>query len=315
MVLRRRSFFTGLLTCALVSSSFAIAGVGIYWGNDYSLQMKDAKKEWLKFDDLKIGPTGIIGTLPTQLASGITGKDLPIYLTRTDWKRTLINGGLKVYVDVIPLLDAVELSTNFGLWEYDGSITYPKALTVRQGVTYKPGMSPDSLFQPVYETIPLTLENYGAGFGTLRKTPFMKLQFDFTVRKYILQFPPVLKTLKIYGGGGFSLNFANPVLNKTLVAEAMAESGESLKDASSLNDLTLFSQDKIIQAVVEKILANLMTPHPGLHIDLGVGVKFPVIPLGVYVDGKFLIPFDKMDPNVDLGGLGILLNSGICLSF
>ena len=44
-------------------------------------------------------------------------------------------------------------------------------------------------------------------------------------------------------------------------------------------------------------------------------IKIPVIPLGFYVDGRFLIPFDNMDPNVDLGGFGIVLNSGVSLSF
>ncbi|MBN1309025.1 MAG: hypothetical protein JXA18_13965 [Chitinispirillaceae bacterium] len=301
-----------LLTFVLVSSSFGVAGVGIHWGNDFTLRMEDVEQEWLSFDNLSIGDSGITGNLPPQLAGAITGKDLPIFLTRTDWKRTMINGGLKIYVDVIPVLDVVELSTNFGLWEYEGSITYPVGLTVVDNVNYATATNPEDIFTPVYDTIPFTLENYGAGFGTLRKTPYMKLGFDLTVRKFIFQFPPMVKMLKLYGGGGLSLNFATPVISKSLIEDAI---NANLESAATLTDLSLFSNEEVIEAVIKEILGNLMTPHFGLHLDLGVMIKIPVIPLGFYVDGRFLIPFDNMDPNVDLGGFGILLNSGISLSF
>jgi len=51
-----------------------------------------------------------------------------------------------------------------------------------------------------------------------------------------------------------------------------------------------------------------------MHFDLGASVKVPIIPLGVYVDGKFMIPFGQMDENVDIGGYGLLLNFGLSLS-
>jgi hypothetical protein len=316
MVQLRRGFSVALLVCAMVSTSFGIAGIGIHWGNDFSLYMEDAEKEWVAFEDLTIDNlAGIGGTLPDELASEISGRDLPIYISRTDWRNTRINGGLKVFIDVIPVLDALEFSTNFGLWEYDGSITYPTGLQVREGLDYSASMPPDSIFEPVYETGPLTLESYGFGLMGLRKTPYMKLQFDLTVRKYIAQLPPVVKILKIYGGGGVSLNFTTPVLSRQLVEDALAEAGRSLGDANSLNSLALFSEEEIIQAVVEQIYTNLMIPHFGMHLDLGVMIKIPVIPLGVYVDGKLMIPFGEMDKYVDVGGFGLLLNTGISLTF
>lgn len=315
MVQQHRGLRVALLIGALISSSFATVGIGIHWGNDFSLSMADKEKDWVAFEDLNIDTAGITGTIPAELLSGISGKNLPIYLSRTDWRNTRINGGLKVYVDVIPVLDAIELSTNFGLWEYDGSITYPTGLKVRDGLTYNSALQPDSIFEPEYTTVPLTLEEYGFGLMGLRKTPYMKLQFDLTIRKYLAQLPPVVKILKIYAGGGVSLNFATPVLSKNLVEDALANLGTSLGDVGSLDQLSLFSQDEIVKAVVEQIYQHLMTPHFGMHLDLGVMVKIPVIPLGVYVDGKFLIPFGAMDEYVDVGGLGLLLNSGISLSF
>ncbi|MBN1760931.1 MAG: hypothetical protein JW863_21570 [Chitinispirillaceae bacterium] len=319
MISWRRGFSVVLLLGMLVSSSFGIAGIGIHWGNDFTLHMED-KDEWVAFEDLNIDTAGITGTLPNALLSGISGSDLPIYISRTDWRNTRINGGLKVFIDVIPVLDAVELSTNFGLWEYDGSITYPTGLEYVGGANYANVTNPEELFTPEYDTLPITLENYDAGFGGLRKTPYMKLQFDLTIRKYIAQLPPVVKILKLYGGGGISLSFATPVLSKSLIEDAL---GESIEGVGNLDDLTnLFSEQNTLpsgqtpsEAIVKELLGRLMTPHFGMHIDLGVMVKIPVIPLGVYVDGKFMIPFGDMDKYVDIGGLGILLNSGISLTF
>ena len=72
---------------------------------------------------------------------------------------------------------------------------------------------------------------------------------------------------------------------------------------------------EVAKKIIKEITSNLMTPHWGCHLDLGVMVKLPVIPVGIYVDGKLMIPFDNMDKNVDLGGAGFLLNTGISLSF
>lgn len=312
MVQLRQGFSVALLVCAMVSTSFGIAGIGIHWGNDFSLYMED-KDEWVAFEDLNIDTAGITGTIPDDLFSGISGSNLPIFISRTDWRNTHINGGLKVFIDVIPVLDAMELSTNFGLWEYDGSITYPTGLEFIDGAEVGTVTNPEELFTPEYDTIPITLENYGAGFLGLRKTPYMKLQFDLTIRKYIAQLPPVVKILKLYGGGGISLSFATPILSKSLIEDAI---GESIEGIGNLNDLTnLFSNRNTSEAIVKEILGRLMTPHFGMHIDLGVMVKIPVIPIGIYVDGKLMIPFGDLDEYVDVGGFGILLNSGISLTF
>ena len=140
------------------------------------------------------------------------------------------------------------------------------------------------------------------------------LAFDLTIRKYIFQVPKMLKVLRLYGGGGLSLNFATPVLHRAIIEEAL---GTTLEQAFTLEglDADLFSNDEMMKKIIKEILSSLMTPHFGLHLDLGVMIKIPVIPLGFYVDGRFLIPFDNMDPNVDLGGFGIVLNSGVSLSF
>jgi hypothetical protein len=66
-----------------------------------------------------------------------------------------------------------------------------------------------------------------------------------------------------------------------------------------------------MKKVLEKIISDLMTPHMGMHLDVGVMLKLPVVPVGFYVDGKYMIMFGELDKNVKLGGNGLLLNGGI----
>ena len=90
MTYLRCGIFGVLLTLAVTSSSFGVAGVGLHWGNDFTLRMEDTEKEWLSFDSLNIGTAGISGTLPSELTTAISGKDLPIFISRTDWKRSTV---------------------------------------------------------------------------------------------------------------------------------------------------------------------------------------------------------------------------------
>jgi hypothetical protein len=169
-------------------------------------------------------------------------------------------------------------------------------------------------FTTTYGTMPITLDNFDLGYLGLKNTPYMKLNFDLTIRKYILRFPKPLKTLNLYGGAGASLIFATPVLSTKLVEDALGSQLNSTKSLAELKNGLLGNQD-IMKAVLDEITAQFMTPHWGAHIDLGVMIKIPVMPVGIYVDGKFMIPFTDLDKSVDVGGTGILLNTGISLTF
>lgn len=293
------------LTSALCFSTYAIAGIGIQWGNDFSMMMDDAVDLPLVFSQLKIG-TGI-----TNYTGIISGGSLPIYVNRTGWERKPFNIGAKFYIDIIPFIDAVELSSNYGAWEYKGSISYPTSMTYTGTGTSTPTAKD---FTTNYATMPITLDKFDMGYLGIKNTPYMKLNFDLTVRKYIVRFPKPLKTLNIYGGGGVSLIFATPVLSPKLVEDAL---GSQLNSTKSLAELQsgLFGNDKVMKAVLDEITSQLMTPHFGAHIDLGVMIKIPVMPFGIYVDGKFMIPFSDLDETTDVGGMGILINSGISLAF
>ena len=145
----------------------------------------------------------------------------------------------------------------------------------------------------------------------IQNTPYAKLQFDLTVRKYILRFPPVVKTVSLYGGGGASLFYATPVLSAGLIEKAIGENLQTVADVAKLKT-DLFGNTEIMQKVGNEFLKELFTPHWGAHIDVGVMVKFPFMPVGIYIDGKYLIPFEKMDSDVpSLKSNGILINGGI----
>ena len=76
----------------------------------------------------------------------------------------------------------------------------------------------------------------------------------------------------------------------------------------------LFNDQDLQKRIIDQIIDNMMTPHYGCHFDLGAMIKLPMIPLGFYVDGKYVIRFDKMDKYVDIGGSGFLVNIGAALA-
>lgn len=281
--------------------SSALVGIGLHYGLDFSLGMKNTTGlgDHVSFDSLKLDLN------PMGLAAVLVGKDIPAYISRTDWKSDFGFGG-KVYIDIIPFIDAVEISADFGLWEYDGAIWYPSALKSTANLA-----NPADTSNFVYSKEKLTLDQFGLSYLGLSNTPYAKLQLDATIRKYITRLPKTLKVFNLYGGAGLTVNFATPVLSHQLVQDVINENSSSNTDLSTL----VMANNTVMKGVVNKIIEGLTQPSYGAHIDLGFMVKIPVVPLGVYVDGKFMIPFGKLDKYVDIGGLGVLLNGGVALAF
>jgi hypothetical protein len=284
----------------------ALIGIGGHYGLDFTLGMKNTEGlgEHVTFDSLK---------LDLNQGSVLSGLEIPAYISRTDFKSDFAFGG-KIYIDIIPFIDAVEVSADFGLWDYVGKINYPFGL--KNPLVNTGNLADTANFN--YTSEKLTLDNFGLGYMGLKNTPYAKLQLDATVRKYIVRIPKMLKVLNLYGGAGLTVNFATPMLSSNLVQDVINENakGQFALAAGNTNLGTgLLGNDAIMKGVVEKIIAGLTQPSYGAHIDLGLMVKIPVVPIGVYVDGKFMIPFGELDKYVKLGGLGVLLNGGIALAF
>ncbi|MDR2727715.1 MAG: hypothetical protein LBB56_01185 [Chitinispirillales bacterium] len=288
-----------LFTVCAVSSSYAIAGLGFHWGLDFSMDMKNNPKDVVysvgdmgdMFDDMFDGDRN-----PTFSLLGINDDDAFLYVSRENWKRSAINFGGKAYIDIIPVIETIELSCSFGLWQYDGMINY---LTV-DGTNL------------IYESVPLGLDDVNLKYFSLSGTPYAKFQFDASVRKKVFALPANI--FRINAGAGASAHFATPLLSSKLIGDVL-----SSKSKFKPEDLAAGSFDKeLSKAIVEKIIDGLAEPAFGVHLLIGTQFKLPIIPAGIYADGKVMIPitkFEDSDAGKDLKGIGFLLNVGASLSF
>jgi hypothetical protein len=311
-------FLSVILISCFISPLFAIIGIGAHYGIDLTLKMDTKLMEQTTFDSLKFSLKGKgITSLPSKFdsLSILKGADIPVFINRKDWQNTGINMGGKIYVDVIPFINALEISGNFGVWQYDGSVIYPKSISVNPNASANSSKLSD-LAIVNYDTMVISLKqiNPDRFFWGVEKTPYAKLHFDATLRKYLLQTPPILKTFKIYAGLGATLDFATPMLSSGLIEKAVAS---TLKGTYTLDQMgpAVFSNPDVKRKILNTIIDDMLTPHWGCHLDLGTMIKVPMIPLGFYVDGKYIIRFDKMDKYVDIGGNGLLFNFGIALAF
>lgn len=316
----------GLCGLICTTTSYAVAGIGVHWGFDFSLRLGDTHQALTTGSFV---PSDMIQTIPAdQISRALPGVDadsllnllqgspvlageLPISLSRTGWDRYFLNIGGKAYLDIIPVIDAVEISMNFGLWQYNGVIRYPVGLN--QDLTIGeigPDMSYDELFQMA--EMPLTLERFGMSYFGLSGTPYARLHLDMTIRKSIIAKPSHSKLFKLYAGGGPSVHFATPVLSQAMIEDVI---GSTLEAAGS--DLTrlqeLFGSEEQMKLILEKIVDGLAVPKWGMHLVVGIHAKIPVLPVGLYGDAKLMIPFGDMDKDAPLKGYGFLFNTGLSI--
>jgi hypothetical protein len=310
----RRALMSFVAVGLLASPVAAVVGVGVHYGIDATLDMKDLRGESLEFLHFQLNtveqfaPSQFdISLLPQHLRdmTTISGKDIPLYVDRIDWKRSPLNIGGKVYIDAIPVIDAIELSMNFAMWEYLGQIRYPNGVDPAKLTT---AQHLADVF--TYDSLPVTLDQFDIGYGPLHQTPYTKLHFDLTVRKNVIKVPKKMKIFRLYAGGGATLAFATPLLSTSLVEKAL---GSDL-DVTDFNQLmSVVNVQDNQRKILDEIINSLMTPHFGMHLVVGTMIKLPVIPLGFYVDGKLMIPFGDIDENLDRAGFGFLVNGGVTL--
>jgi len=316
----KKKVLTGILSALLASTSFGAAGFGAHWsGLDFSVTMDDAVNQAVTFEGLTLDRSfGFSGAFAGSLPTTFDANEIPIYVDRSGFEHHPASFGAKFFIDVVPLIDAIELTANFGVWQYDGMVRYPSSIATNANpgtVTSLIELEQQNLVTVQYDTLDLTLEGNGQSFMGLTGTPYAKLQFDLGFRKFI-KLPVIHKVLKTYAGGGFSLIFATPGASAGLISDAIGDA-MSAQTAQSILDLTtnLGPNSTAGRDIIDEILARLFTPHFGLNIQAGVMLKPPVIPFGLYVDGKFNIPFGELDEDAGVKGLGFLLNMGVALAF
>jgi hypothetical protein len=296
-----------VLGTAIFFPAFPLAGVGAHYGFDLSLTMEDALKEQASLGDLRLDTAFFGGTNPGFTKRYLSGADLPVYIERTNWERHWFNLGGKVFLDIIPFINTLELSVNYGMWQYQGKIIYPTSINFTGTLT--------NPFSITYDTTMITMKDLGLSNIFVKNTPYAKLQFDLTARKTFLKFPPVVNIFKLYGGAGMSLFFATPLLSAGFIEKTLGNTLAAVTDVNNLQNALFGQNNSNMKKIGEQFMKEVMTPHMGMHFDLGVQLKFPVMPFGIYIDGKFLIPFGNLDKNVSsFKSTGLLINSGISFS-
>jgi hypothetical protein len=314
-----RQYFLRIALCissiaAFTFPAFAIMGVGVHYGYDLSLSMADKIGEQAPLNDLNLDVSKF-GTVPNGYTKTfLTGKDLPITIDRKNFERNAFDIGGKIYVDVIPFINVLELSANYGMWQYQGQIKYPTSITFNTAsATNEQNIKDIATIK--YDSTMVTLKDLGLSNPFLNETPYAKLNFDLTVRKYIVQFPPVLNTVKIYGGLGASLIYATPVLSAGFIDKAIGSTLSNTTDVSNLQSAVFGQNSSAMKTLGNEFFKELFTPHWGAHLDLGAMIKIPIMPVGIYIDGKYMIPFGQLDDNVsELKSTGLLFNAGLAFA-
>ncbi len=281
----RKVLATAAIVSTLVTPSFAIVGAGFHWGFDFTSSMTDNPKDDIyTVKDLKLDANlGIDETMSF------------LNLSRTEFERTPINFGGKIFFDMLPI--EFELSVNMGVWQYEGALNY-----ISSDVTNLVNQT------PVYTSSPITIKEFsGMNFFGVEQTPYGKFLVDLSVKKTFEKVPVVKPSI----GLGASLNFATPVLSSDLVKSALnlTEDISEMVDNGELQKL-LANPDNM-KKILDEILDGAKDPFPGMHFLIGLKVKPPILPLALYADGKYMFIFDNKQESLGIESKGLYLNIGL----
>lgn len=167
--------------------------------------------------------------------------------------------GVKAWLE-LPLLPVeFEAASNLAWGSYKSSMTYSDGTNTT--------------------VIPVDIPSPLAGMGEDKgSTPYVNLLTDLTIRYPFLQLPPVLHTLKLYVGAGVTHVLATRVIDKKDIKstfESADSAGFFVNNQPNTAGATKMVEDNILQSTF------------GGHISVGAQVKIPVLPIALFVDGKW----------------------------
>lgn len=107
------------------------------------------------------------------------------------------------------------------------------------------------------------------------QTPYFSMLNDLTLRYPILQLPPLspIQPLKIWVGGGLTYAIASRVVDESDLQSIYGAAGSYTTQAAAR---TTF-------------INNLTTNTWGGHLAVGAQLKIPVIPVALFIDGKWYL--------------------------
>lgn len=318
-----------------VLPTHALVGAGIQWGFDFTLDMDDSfdapviYKQFTPSTMLDDSNLNIEPFLPITLDSlkqlldvnEQAATSLPFTLSRSGWTRKILNFGGKVFIDAIPVIDAIEVSFNMGAWEYEALLKYPTD-KVQDNITQDD--IDDFLKTGNYEKLlkmnemPLTLEQFDLAylkmFG-ITKTPYFKLHIDALIRKNLFAVPKKMKTFSMYLGGGLSFHLGTPIITPSFIMDVLdSPIKTAIAKGGTVGDFIEQVNENDMKDIVQRLIDASKKPTFGVNFIGGTMVKLPAIPLGFFADAKFMLPFSDLDDNVSIGGRGFLINAGVCIS-
>ncbi|MEN9353723.1 MAG: hypothetical protein RL318_1048 [Fibrobacterota bacterium] len=249
--MKRLSLSVLSLGLLAAAPSHALFGVGVSYGmNSTSVSGENATLETAAMPEY-------LKSYATQ--NGLSAPSLELNRAKVSGLKQL---GAKVWID-IPLTDiTVDASSNVAWGSYastavfnDGTAAGANDLEVKTGLK---------------TSFPV----WGIGKG---ETPYINLLNDLTLRYTFLSLPPVISLVKLSAGGGVTMAYGTRVVGKDDVKDLFGTGTASTDPVAVQNELS------------KRLSDNLYTTTFGGHLDLNVTVKPPVMPLAIYVDGKWYL--------------------------
>jgi len=184
--------------------------------------------------------------------------------------------GLKAWLELPVIPVELEAASNIG-WGY-----YQSTLTLNDASGSHP--------IPVDFAAPIPGQSKKPG-----QTPYFSMLNDVTLRYPILKLPPLspIQPLKIWVGGGLTYAIASRVVEESDLQSLYGTAGSYTTPAAAR---TTF-------------INNLTTNTVGGHLAVGAQLKIPVIPVALFIDGKWYLhvatsPAASKYPFVANAGLG-----------
>lgn len=211
-----------------------------------------------------IGVSGGLNTTSIDAKTDVlTGAEVPYFGSastlrlKRDPVDNLTQVGVKAWLELPLLPIEFEAASNLAWGSYKSSLSYQN------------GTNP-----PV--SIPVDVPSPLAGFGEDKgATPYASLLTDLTIRYPLLKIPPVLNTLKLYVGAGVTHVMATRVIDKKDIQSTFGSAGANGFDPAKPEAATAIVKDELLQSTF------------GGHLSVGAQLKVPVIPIALFVDGKW----------------------------
>jgi hypothetical protein len=225
----------------------------------------------------------------TSPATVLTLESNGIETGHVDYAHSSFSGmqglGLKFWIDVIPFID-IEATYNVQWASYDATL-----------YVYDAG---NSLVKE--QSIELEFNNVPFGKATPK---YVAMNGDLSITYPITSIP----IIRPYIGGGLTYYLSTPVMSQKFVEKFMANGGEAL-----LSSETMTSEDgKVLaEALSSQLQDEGLNTSIGGHAIIGVRAKFPVIPIAIYVNGKYYFG-GNFDDEIEFGHIALEAGIGLAI--